>query len=63
MVNLRVVDSDFSGASKVTCAEAAQLLNEGKIRKAFFRPNGTINYQDAGNDEAYVWGLDHDQAQ
>lgn len=54
--NLEIVNSEFKGATKVTCKEATRLLNEDKIRKAWFRPNGLLT-KDADNDDAYVWGL------
>jgi hypothetical protein len=49
---------DFEGSRKVTCKEATELLLEGKLRKAWFRPYGIINYLDPDQDDAFVWFLE-----
>ena len=46
---------NLEGAKKVTCKEAAQLLKEEKIIKAWFRPNGPEKPPYSDEDPAFVW--------
>lgn len=45
----------YAGSVKVSCREAAFLLNEDLVDKAYFRPNGIIDYNDPDIDVAFVW--------
>jgi len=49
--------STFDGAKRVTCKEAARLLENGKAWKAYFRPDGVLSHVSkvADNDVAFVW--------
>lgn len=55
---VETVENEFDGARKVTCTEAAELLKQDKIRKAFFRPDRFISKFNPGDDDCYVWFKD-----
>jgi hypothetical protein len=47
--------NQFTGSRKTTCKEAMRLLNQGKVFKAWFRPNGIVSKTDPDKDLALVW--------
>lgn len=49
------LNNPFSGSTKVTCREAAWLLNAKAVHKAWFRPDEFIDYNDPDKDVAFVW--------
>ena len=58
---MELIESGVAGARKTTCKEAVKLLNEGKIRKAWFRPNGKITPNDPEGDLCYVWYIEEEK--
>jgi hypothetical protein len=53
-----VAPAEVDGALKTTCKEAMIMLNQGKARKAWFRPYNQIDRGDPDNDLAFVWKID-----
>lgn len=50
-----LVNNPYEGSTKVNCREAVALLNSGVARKAWFRPDGFVDYNDPDKDVAFVW--------
>lgn len=50
-------NSEFEGSKRVTCKKAAELLVQGKVRKAWFRPDKFVS-TDPDNDDAFIWLID-----
>jgi hypothetical protein len=48
-------NNPFTGSTKVTCREAAWLLNGGAVDKAWFRPDEFIDHHNPDQDVAFVW--------
>lgn len=55
MAFLSETPSEYEGSKRVTCKEASALMKAGKAIKAWYRPDGLINYQDPDSDLAFVW--------
>lgn len=53
---VEIINDEYTGGKRSTCEEAASLLNEGKIFKAWFRPGMSISSpENPGKDLALIW--------
>lgn len=48
-------NSPYSGSIKMTCTEAAWMLNSGHATKVWFRPDEFIDHKNPDQDVAFVW--------